>query len=60
MGRLSRLASGAYFDEAVAALEALPGVQSVGVAHVMPLDFGGSRTTIGTPVTRQRPTKTWN
>ena len=47
MGRLSRLAAGAYFDEAVAAVEALPGVQSVGVAHVMPLDFGGSRTTVG-------------
>ena len=47
MGRLSRLAAGAYFDEAVAAVEALPGVQSAGVAHVMPLDYGGSRTTVG-------------
>jgi predicted permease len=47
MGRLSRVAASTYFDEAIAAVEALPGVQSAGVAHVMPLDFGGSRTTIG-------------
>jgi predicted permease len=47
MGRLARVAASTYFDEAVAAVEALPGVQSAGVAHVMPLDFGGSRTTIG-------------
>ena len=47
MGRLSRDAAGVYFDEAIRAVSSLPGVESAAVAHVMPLDFGGSRTTIG-------------
>ena len=46
MGRLSRDSAGAYFERAIRALSALPGVESAAVAHVMPLDFGGSRTTI--------------
>ena len=46
MGRLSRPEAGAYFEEAIRALAALPGVQSAAVAHVMPLSFGGSRTSI--------------
>ncbi len=46
MGRLSRDAAGAYFEQAIRAVSALPGVESAAVAHVMPLDFGGSRTTI--------------
>ena len=28
-------------------MSALPGVESAAVAHVMPLDFGGSRATVG-------------
>jgi predicted permease len=46
MGRLSRPAAGAYFEDALRAVRALPGVQSAAVAHVMPLDFGGSRTSM--------------
>ncbi len=46
MGRLSRPEAGAYFEEAIRAVAALPGVQSAAVAHVMPLSFGGSRTTM--------------
>ena len=47
MGRLGRDAAATYFDRAIHAVSALPGVESAAVAHVMPLDFGGSRTTIG-------------
>jgi macrolide transport system ATP-binding/permease protein len=43
---LSRAVAGAYFDRAIREVTALPGVQGAAVAHVMPLDFGGSRTTI--------------
>ncbi len=46
MGRVIRAQSGAYFDEVIRAVESLPGVKGAGVAHVMPLDFGGSRMTI--------------
>jgi len=46
MARLSRTASATYFDEAIRAASAVPGVRSTALAHVMPLDFGGSRTTI--------------
>jgi len=46
MGRLSRVAAVAYFDEAVRAASAVPGVESAAVAHVMPLAFGGSRMTV--------------
>ncbi len=47
MGRLGRDAAAVYFDRAMQVVSALPGVESAAVAHVMPLDFGGSRTTIG-------------
>ena len=46
MGRLTRDAAGVYFEQAIRAVSALPGVASAAVAHVMPLDFGGSRTTV--------------
>jgi putative ABC transport system permease protein len=35
-----------YFNDAVRAVSALPGVERAAVAHVMPLDFGGSRMTV--------------
>jgi predicted permease len=47
MARLSPPAAVDYFDRAVRAVSALPGVESAAVAHVMPLDFGGSRATVG-------------
>jgi putative ABC transport system permease protein len=46
MGRLSNDAAGAYFDETVRRVSALPGVNAAALAHVMPLAFGGSRTSI--------------
>jgi predicted permease len=36
----------AYFDELLRAVRAVPGVVAAGVSHVMPLDFGGTRTGI--------------
>jgi putative ABC transport system permease protein len=36
----------AYLDAAGTRLSAVPGVRAVGFARVVPLDFGGSRTTI--------------
>jgi predicted permease len=47
MGRLSRNQATAYFERATARAAALPGVAAAAVAHVMPLDFGGSRMTVG-------------
>ncbi len=46
MGRLSRDAATAYFDETLRRVNALPGVSAAAMAHVMPLAFGGSRTSI--------------
>jgi putative ABC transport system permease protein len=46
MGRMPRDRAPAYFDEVVRAVSALPGVAGAGVSHVMPLDFGGSRTSV--------------
>lgn len=46
MGRLSRPAAGTYFEAAIQAIKAMPGVRDAAVAHVMPLDFGGSRTSM--------------
>lgn len=46
MGRLTRAQSLAYFDEAIAAVSAMPGVSGAAVSHVMPLAFGGSRTSL--------------
>jgi putative ABC transport system permease protein len=53
MGRLSSDRSLAYFDEAIRKTASVPGVESVAVGHVMPFDFGGSRTSID--VARYRP-----
>jgi predicted permease len=46
MGRRPRRRAPQYFDEVARAAAALPGVAGAGVAHVMPLDFGGSRTSV--------------
>ena len=46
MGRLSNDAALTYFDDALRAASSISGAQSAAVAHVMPLDFGGSRTSI--------------
>ena len=46
MARLAGPAAVQYFDDAIRAATAVPGVESAAVAHVMPLDFGGSRTSI--------------
>ena len=45
-GRMPRSRTPAYFDDVVRAAAALPGVAGAGVSHVMPLDFGGSRTSL--------------
>jgi predicted permease len=46
MARMSRPQATQYFDRAVARAAALPGVETAAVAHVMPLDFGGSRMSL--------------
>jgi predicted permease len=46
MARLGPPAAVDYFGRVIRAVSALPGVESAAVAHVMPLDFGGSRATI--------------
>jgi putative ABC transport system permease protein len=46
MGRLSKDAAGAYFDDTIRRVSVLPGVSAAAIAHVMPLAFGGSRTSI--------------
>jgi predicted permease len=46
MGRVSRAEATRYFDRAIARAASLPGVDAAAVAHVMPLDFGGSRMTV--------------
>jgi predicted permease len=46
MGRLSREAATQYFDDVLRAVNGVPGVERAALAHVMPFDFGGSRTSI--------------
>jgi predicted permease len=41
--------AGTYFTEVLTALEAHPGVTRAGFGRVIPLGFGGSRTTIAVP-----------
>jgi predicted permease len=55
MGRLPRQRIPAYFDELVQAARAVPGVTGAAVAHVMPLDFGGSRTSVEIAGYQPRP-----
>jgi predicted permease len=55
MGRLTRAQGLVYFDEAIRAVSALPGVESAAVSHVMPLDFGGSRMTVDVSGYRPAP-----
>jgi predicted permease len=55
MGRLSSGAAVSYFDDVVRTVAALPGVQSAGVSHVMPLDFGGSRMSVDVAGYRPSP-----
>lgn len=38
-----------YIEQAIARTAAVAGVESAAAAHVMPLDFGGSRVTVGVP-----------
>jgi predicted permease len=38
-----------YLDAAIARAAAVPGVEAASAAHVFPLDFGGSRTTLVIP-----------
>ena len=38
-----------YIEQALARAIAVPGVESAAAAHVLPLDFGGSRMTLGIP-----------
>ena len=38
-----------YIEDAVARAAAVPGVEAVSAAHVVPLDFGGSRMTVNIP-----------
>jgi predicted permease len=55
MARLSGGRAVQYFEDVIRAVSAIPGVESAAVAHVMPLDFGGSRTTIGIAGYTPRP-----
>ena len=44
-----------YVDQAIARAAAVPGVESAAAAHVLPLDFGGSRMTVRIPGYTPRP-----
>ena len=44
-----------YLEQAIARAAAIPGVESAAAAHVVPLDFGGSRMTVGIPGYTPRP-----
>ena len=46
MAQIERLAASRYFESVNEAIRAVPGVRASAAAHVMPLDFGGSRTTV--------------
>jgi predicted permease len=46
MARISREDAVRYFDDVVRRVSSIGGVEGAAVAHVMPLDFGGSRTSI--------------
>jgi predicted permease len=46
MAHVDRQAASRYFESVNEAMRLLPGVRASAAAHVMPLDFGGSRTTI--------------
>jgi predicted permease len=46
MARMPPAATVRYLDEVVRSVRAVPGVQNAAVAHVMPLDFGGSRISL--------------
>jgi predicted permease len=46
MARLTGPSIASYFDDSLRAVTAMPGIEAAGVASVMPLDFGGSRTSI--------------
>ncbi len=46
MAQVERLAASRYFESVIEAMRAVPGVRASAAAHVMPLDFGGSRTTV--------------
>ena len=46
MARISGQAAVRYFDDVVRRVSSLGGVEGAAIAHVMPLDFGGSRTSI--------------
>lgn len=47
--RIERSKRTQYVEDAMARAAAVPGVISVSAAHVVPLDFGGSRMTVGIP-----------
>ena len=46
MAKITGQAAVRYFDDVVERVSSIAGVESAAVAHVMPLDFGGSRTSI--------------
>jgi predicted permease len=46
MAQIERFAASRYFESVNEAVRTVPGVRAAVGAHVMPLDFGGSRTTI--------------
>ena len=46
MAQLERQAASRYFESVNEAMRQMPGIRASAAAHVMPLDFGGSRTTI--------------
>jgi predicted permease len=46
MAKISGQAAVRYFEDVVRRVSSMAGVDKAAVAHVMPLDFGGSRTTV--------------
>jgi predicted permease len=46
MAQITGGAASRYFETVIDAIEAMPGIQAAAAAHVMPLDFGGSRVSI--------------
>jgi putative ABC transport system permease protein len=48
-GKIERAQRTDYVRAAMARVAAVPGIEAVSAAHVLPLDFGGSRMTVGIP-----------
>jgi predicted permease len=55
MARIEGQALLAYFDDTLRVLRAMPWIEEASISHVMPLDFGGSRTSVDVAGHTPRP-----